>query len=96
MSVVEKFLTLSRFGPLESRDPRLKFRPRKFGTDGSGLKYQVGRCGELTNWQFSYTPKDPRSAWFACGYLAIGTRYCVGRVVFSAGGADADGCISPG
>lgn len=72
------------------------FDAAKFGTDGSGLKSQIRGCGALTKWSFTYTPNDPRFAWYAHGQLPIGTKACVGRAVVSAGGAVPDGCTGAG
>lgn len=62
------------------------FDAAKLGTDGSGLKKQVGGCGALTSWKFNYTSKDQRFSWFASGKLPIGVKACVGRAVISAEG----------
>jgi len=72
------------------------FEVDKFGADGSGLRNQIAGCGKLTKWSFTYTPKDPRFAWFAHGQLPIGTKACVGRAVVAAGGEGPDGCTGSG
>ncbi|KAL2045470.1 hypothetical protein N7G274_001898 [Stereocaulon virgatum] len=74
----------------------VSFDPDKFGADGAGLKKQIEGCGKLTKWSFTYTPNDPRFAWFAHGQLPLGTKACVGRAVVSAGGEGPDGCTGSG
>lgn len=73
------------------------FDAEKFGHDGSGLKQQLSRCGEITNWEYKTLTDDLNGyQWYASGNQPIGTKACVGRAVVSAGGKDPSRCTGSG
>ena len=72
------------------------FPPAELGTDGSGLLKQLKGCGDVTDWDFELTPKDPVYQWYAHGHLPIGTKSCVGHATESAGGTSTGNCHGAG
>jgi hypothetical protein len=62
------------------------------GTNGEGLKDQIGGCGAITKWNFERTPNDVKFQWYASGQLPIGTKACVGRALQSAGESGDGNC----
>ncbi|KAL9115648.1 MAG: hypothetical protein Q9227_000016 [Pyrenula ochraceoflavens] len=72
------------------------FDASKFGKDGSGLEKQISGCGDLTEWHFEWTPKDPKYQWHVSGHLPIGTKNCIGNAVESAGGSSKGNCNGAG
>ena len=72
------------------------FPPSELGIDGAGLLKQLKGCGDVTDWGFELTPKDPVYQWYAHGHLPIGVKNCVGSATESAGGTSTGNCHGAG
>lgn len=72
------------------------FDSAKLGTNGSGLKTQIGGYGALTEWSFDDELDDPVYSWEVTGRLRIGNKACVQRAITSAGGPTGVSCGGSG
>jgi hypothetical protein len=62
------------------------------------LQSHIQHCGDVTNWNFQWTPNDANYDWYASGRLPIGTKSCVGSAVVDVGGpnSNAANCVGAG